>query len=76
MAFTLARRRETVYKHSMTLRTHDGSAARLAKGRGAALNPEGRFESVRREVVDDGWLSGEEDEAPPRLETHVTKECA
>jgi hypothetical protein len=36
------------------------------KGRGAASNPEGRFESVRRESVDDGWFPGEADE-PVRL---------
>lgn len=60
----------------MSLRTHDGSAARLAKGRGAALNPEGRFESVQREAVDDGWLPQEPEADLPRLDTHVTEERA
>lgn len=60
----------------MSLRTHDGQAPRLAKGRGAALNPEGRFESVRREAVDDGWLPPEPEGEPPRLDTHVTEERA
>jgi DNA repair photolyase len=32
------------------------------KGRGAASNPEGRFEPLRRQPVDDGW--GSLDEAP------------
>jgi len=45
------------------------------KGRGAASNPEGRFESVRRESVDDGWFPGEDDE-PARPATTVTEERA
>jgi len=60
----------------MSLRTHDGGAAHLRKGRGAALNPEGRFESLRREVTDDGWLPTGGEEELPRLETHVTEEHA
>src|SRR5262245_33433922 len=43
-------------------------------GRGAASNPEGRFESKRGEAVDDGWGSLEED-LPP-LETVVRPEPA
>jgi hypothetical protein len=27
------------------------------KGRGAASNPEGRFESLARTVEDDGWIA-------------------
>jgi len=46
----------------------------VRKGRGAVSNPEGRFESVRREAVDDGWSSLEE-ELPP-LETTVTADPA
>ena len=36
------------------------------KGRGAASNPEGRFESLRRERIDDGWesLANEPDPNP------------
>jgi len=60
----------------MSLRTHDGSAARLAKGRGSALNPEGRFEPLRREPADDGWLPADGDGEPPRLATQVTEERA
>jgi DNA repair photolyase len=43
-------------------------------GRGAASNPEGRFESTRSEAVDDGWGSLEE-ELPP-LQTTVQPEPA
>jgi DNA repair photolyase len=44
------------------------------KGRGAASNPEGRFEPTRSEAVDDGWIpDGEE---PPRLATTVSEERA
>lgn len=34
------------------------------KGRGAASNPEGRFESVHREAVDDGWFPAPADDGP------------
>lgn len=60
----------------MSVRTHSGEQAQLQKGRGAALNPEGRFESVQREVFDDGWAPPIDDEAPPKLETLVTEERA
>jgi DNA repair photolyase len=39
----------------MPLKTVTGEPPRAHKGRGAGLNPEGRFESVRRERFDDGW---------------------
>jgi len=44
------------------------------KGRGATLNPEGRFESRSREVFDDGWEGEVEPTATPR--TFVTEETA
>ncbi len=44
------------------------------KGRGAASNPEGRFESIAKTREDDGWHR--EDEAPPRPDTVVTEERA
>ena len=50
-------------------------AERPIKGRGAASNPEGRFERIRTEAVDDGWV-GEEDEAAPRPPTTVVEERA
>lgn len=44
------------------------------KGRGTAANPEGRFESRRREAFDDGWLI---EEAPaPAPQTTATAETA
>jgi DNA repair photolyase len=46
------------------------------KGRGAASNPEGRFESVRHHAEDDGWQSALLDEAAPRPRTEVTGERA
>ncbi|MFA9461144.1 PA0069 family radical SAM protein [Thiohalorhabdus methylotrophus] len=44
------------------------------KGRGATSNPEGRFESVTHEPVDDGW--GDKDPAPPSLRTEVAVDAA
>jgi DNA repair photolyase len=49
---------------------------RAHKGRGAASNPEGRFESVRHQAEDDGWQSALLDEAAPRPRTEVTDERA
>jgi len=46
------------------------------KGRGAASNPEGRFESIRHHAEDDGWQSLLLDEAAPRPRTEVTEERA
>ncbi len=45
------------------------------KGRGAPSNPQGRFERVARESVDDGWFPDPED-APARPATTVTEERA
>ena len=42
------------------------------RGRGAGLNPSGRFEGERREVFDDGWQTLEE-LAPFRTEVQVEK---
>lgn len=44
------------------------------KGRGAALNPEGRFETQTRQDFDDGWYRDGEPIPPPR--TEVTEERA
>ncbi|MFC4525608.1 PA0069 family radical SAM protein [Dyella halodurans] len=46
------------------------------KGRGAASNPEGRFESIRHHAEDDGWQSLLLDEQAPRPRTEVTEERA
>ena len=45
------------------------------KGRGATINPEGRFERRVRESVDDGWDTPPDAELP-KLETTVTEEFA
>src|SRR4249919_2847001 len=44
------------------------------KGRGAASNPEGRFEKATLESVDDGWAR--DDEPAPHPATTVTEERA
>jgi hypothetical protein len=46
----------------------------IRTGRGAVSNPEGRFESARSEIVDDGW--GSLDEPLPALQTIVHPEPA
>jgi DNA repair photolyase len=56
----------------MPLKTLTGKHADPRKGRGAGINPEGRFEKVAREEYHDGWDTPEE-ELPP-LKTHVTLE--
>ena len=52
----------------------DPFAPRAFKGRGAASNPEGRFESIRHHAEDDGWQSALLDEDAPRPRTEVTDE--
>jgi DNA repair photolyase len=46
------------------------------KGRGAASNPEGRFETIRHQAEDDGWQHAVLDEDHLRPRTEVTEECA
>lgn len=46
------------------------------KGRGAASNPEGRFETIRHHAEDDGWQHAVLDEDQPRPRTEVTEEYA
>jgi len=60
----------------MALKTVDGSPARPVKGRGAALNPEGRFESLAREAFDDGWDTSLDEKEASRPRTTVTAEHA
>jgi DNA repair photolyase len=57
----------------MPLRTVTGNYGSAHKGRGATLNPEGRFENATREAFDDGWDVATEDE-PGRPKTVVTAE--
>jgi DNA repair photolyase len=56
----------------------EGSAPppRALKGRGAASNPEGRFESIRHHAEDDGWSHALLDDTAPRPRTEVTEERA
>ncbi|MBA2076906.1 MAG: radical SAM protein [Rhodanobacter sp. 68-29] len=51
-----------------------GHPAQAIKGRGAASNPEGRFESIRHHAEDDGWQGALLDETAPRPRTEVTDE--
>jgi DNA repair photolyase len=53
---------------------HRIDAPMRIKGRGAASNPEGRFETVTQTREDDGWYR--DDEPAPRPDTHVTEERA
>jgi DNA repair photolyase len=59
----------------MPLKTLTGKHADPRKGRGAGINPEGRFEVEAREAFDDGWNTPEEGDPAP-LKTHVTAEHA
>ena len=44
------------------------------KGRGATLNPTGRFEAAIRFATDDGWDTADPDFEPPALRTSVTED--
>ena len=59
--------------YSMALKTVTGERSRPYKGRGATINPEGRFESATRERIDDGWQGAEQCDVP-RTHTLVTAE--
>jgi DNA repair photolyase len=72
---------------AMPLKTLNREHATPRKGRGAGINPEGRFEKIAREAFDDGWGQppavgeargerGEADESLPPLKTYVTVEYA
>lgn len=57
----------------MPLKTTAGNHGEVAKGRGSPINPEGRFEKVRRDAVEDGWFQ-EPDEEPSRPRTVIAIE--
>lgn len=57
----------------MPLKTLTGNYSDPRKGRGAGINPEGRFEKAAREAFDDGWSTGADEDLPP-LRTEVTEE--
>ena len=59
----------------MALRTLSGKHADPRKGRGAGVNPEGRFEQAEREAFDDGWDSAAQEEERA-LKTVVSDERA
>lgn len=54
----------------------DPYSPQAIKGRGAASNPEGRFETTRHHAEDDGWQSALLDGEAPRPRTEVTAERA
>lgn len=45
----------------MALKSTAGNHGGVAKGRGASINPEGRFEIYNREGVEDGWFQEPEE---------------
>ena len=57
----------------MPLKTTAGNHGEVAKGRGATINPEGRFEKVSRNADDDGWFQ-EAGEGPAKPKTVITIE--
>ncbi|HEX4986975.1 MAG TPA: PA0069 family radical SAM protein [Burkholderiales bacterium] len=57
----------------MPLKTVAGDHGSARKGRGATLNPEGRFEAASREAFDGGWEIPQDGE-PGRPRTVVTAE--
>ena len=58
----------------MPLKTTAGNHGEVAKGRGATINIEGRFEKWAREQADDGWFQSLSDDEPVKPETVVTVE--
>ncbi len=46
------------------------------KGRGSAHRPQGRFETVGREAIDDGWPDVDAEDAPAKLRTEIAIETA
>jgi DNA repair photolyase len=55
------------YIFTMPLKTTAGHHGGVAKGRGASINPEGRFENFQREAAEDGWFQDPEAaEAKPK----------
>jgi DNA repair photolyase len=57
----------------LALRTTSGKHVDPRKGRGAAINPEGRFEKIEREAYDDGWVQEDDEHA---LKTQIIEEKA
>ncbi len=59
----------------MAMKTTAGNHGGAAKGRGATINPEGRFETLSRDAADDGWFQ-EPDEDASRPKTVIAIERA
>ena len=59
----------------MPMKTTAGTHGEAIKGRGAAINLEGRFETWQRDAADDGWFEEPGDE-PLRLKTVIHIERA
>jgi DNA repair photolyase len=59
----------------MPLKTTAGNHGAAAKGRGATINPEGRFEKWARDTADDGWFQDPGDE-PAKPKTVIAIEKA
>jgi DNA repair photolyase len=59
----------------MALKSTAGNHGGVAKGRGASINPEGRFEIYNREGVEDGWFQ-EPEEAASKPKTVIAIEHA
>ncbi|MEO5695071.1 MAG: PA0069 family radical SAM protein [Usitatibacter sp.] len=57
----------------MPLKTTAGNHGAAAKGRGATINPEGRFEKVDREASDDGWFQEFPEDARPKTVIAIEK---
>ncbi len=58
----------------MRARTGNARAAPFSfKGRGAANNPQNRFERQGREAFDDGWMRDEDEARGPRTEVTLTQ---
>ncbi len=57
----------------MPLKTTAGNHGAAAKGRGATINPEGRFEQWSRDAADDGWFQAPGDE-PSKPKTVIAIE--
>ncbi|HET7731796.1 MAG TPA: PA0069 family radical SAM protein [Usitatibacter sp.] len=53
-----------------------GNHGGVAKGRGASINPEGRFEIYNREAAEDGWFQEPPEDGPPKPKTVIAIEHA
>ena len=60
----------------MPLKSTAGNHGRVAKGRGATINPEGRFEIYDREAAEDGWFQESSEDGPPKPKTVIAIEHA